>query len=65
MKAVPEVGGNMPVRIDLRVTHRGRNELVGEGGIAIKYFLLLLAASYIVVVFPAPLWPRKAVICPS
>lgn len=59
MKAVPDVGGNMPVKMDLSVAHMETE--CNEQRVVQKFFFICVA-SYMVVVFPAPLWPRKAVI---
>lgn len=56
MKAVPEVGGKSPVRMDLQAQD-------AEAGVLL--LSSLASGTYMVVVFPAPLCPRKDVICPS
>lgn len=58
MKAVPEVGGKRPVRMDLQA----EDTETRQPDLRAACWTL---CTYMVVVFPAPLCPRKDVICPS
>lgn len=61
IKAVPEVGGNKPVKMDLNIIEKKLVSQITESAMNQD----AISSSYIVVVFPAPLCPKKEVICPS